>query len=91
MEDGIIISDDFIEKVSDYFLKQGACLEDVLDRYIYIMQHTYKYAIPSGSVHNGLAEYVGIAETLNGELRIISEQIPFVLSNFLQDVNEQDK
>ena len=55
------------------------------------MTHAYTSSITSGNVHSGLAEYVGIARTLNGELKALSEQLTVSLENFIKDVDDEDK
>ena len=91
MVNNLIVSDEYINEMSEFFLKQGENLENMLDQYLAVLWVICNINITSGKIHDGLEAYKNAGKSLNGELKILSTVVSQTLKNFLNEIDEVDK
>ncbi len=91
MANELIVSDDYIEEMSEFFLNQGQNLENMLDQYLTAVSVICSTNITSGRIHDGLEAYRNAGKSLNGELKMLSTVVSQTLNNFINEIDEVDK
>ncbi len=87
----LIVDDDYCNKLSDYFVKQGENMEKLVNDYISILNEIKFMAITKGDVAKALKDYISYAEKLKKQFNNISKIADTHTDNFLKRIDEADQ
>lgn len=87
----LIIDDDYCRAMGDFFVKQGAELDQMISDYISILQDLKNKGIVSGDVSKALNSYINYVKKLNKQIGVVSTSNKTQINNFLTKVDQEDK
>ncbi len=87
----LIVDDDYINSMGNYFLQQGEHIDSMINSYVSIMRTTKNKAISSGEVSKALGTYITYASKMNKQVGKISKNTKKLTKNFLSRIDAEDK
>lgn len=87
----LIVDDGYCDALSTYVGARGEQLDAIIAEYITILQEVGSSGIISGEISEALGSYIGYAQMLSGKIGSISTEIKKEISNFLEEVDEEDQ
>ena len=90
-EKDLIIDDDSIQIIGNYFRTQGTALDDVVSKYLDYLTSARRSAIKSGSTAEALDDFIELAQEIKGEIASLSEIAGQYTVNFLKRIDEEDR
>lgn len=87
----LIIDDDYCKAMGTYFLKQGGEIDELIYKYLSILQEVKDKAIISGDISDALSVYLAYVQKLTKHFGAISSSIKSQIDNFLERVDSEDQ
>lgn len=91
MDPNLIIDDEYITEVGKACKARGKKMEEILDKYIEILDEIRVEAITKGNISEAINAYVGCAKLLNNQISEISSSVNLICKGFITDVNSADE
>jgi hypothetical protein len=86
----IIVDDDYIEEMAQYYNDTGILLQNMIDAYISKMNSILDNAIKSGEVHEAIRSFVTCAEQMKGCINETAKLAKCAADEFLVQIDEKD-
>lgn len=87
----LIVDDDYIRSMGDYFDKEGRRLEAALGAYLQCLSQVKDQAIPQGDTHDAIESFLSFATSLKGELTALSEVAKARSERFISQIDDTDQ
>ena len=87
----LIIDEDYINEMAEYFETQGKQLQNMVDSYIAIMKRVVEEGIVKGETSDALMTFLAYAEKLNRVIASTSKEIRDSVMNYLEEMDVQDQ
>ncbi len=87
----LIIDDDYCKAMGTYFLKQEEEIDELISKYLSILQEIKDKAIISGDVSDALTVYLAYVQKLTNHFGVISLSIKSQIDKFLERVDSEDQ
>lgn len=87
----LIVDDEYVQSMGQYFRNQGDFLEECLSSYLRLLEVAKSAGIKEGASADALESFTGLARRLEGEIKKLSDIAGSYADNFLSRVDEEDK
>lgn len=91
MAANLIVSDEYINDMADYFKEQGQNYNSMLTAYRNIVHDMIENGIKKGRIHDVLTTYIEATNCIEGEMKLISLSINQKLKSFIDEIDAKDK
>lgn len=87
----LIVNDSYLDKMAEYFEKQGKQLQGMANAYIAAMTNIAKDGTVEGRTANALKQFVEYAQRQTQAIASTSEQIREAVLNYLEEFDTNDQ
>lgn len=87
----LIIDEEYINEMAEYFEKQGKQLQKMADSYINTMTKVVKEGVVMGETSESLNTFLQYAEKLNQVIISTAMQVRNSTMNYLEEIDTQDQ
>ncbi|MBD5534984.1 MAG: hypothetical protein HDQ99_04915 [Lachnospiraceae bacterium] len=87
----LIIDEEYINEMAEYFEKQGKQLQNMADSYIAAMKRVVEEGIVKGETSEALRAFLEYAEKLNQVIVSTAIQIRDYTMDYLEEIDTQDQ
>lgn len=87
----LMVDDDYINGMAEYFEKQGKQLQCMADSYMEFMKRITEEGIVEGETADALKSFLGYAEKLKRVISVTSAEMRDSVMNYLEEIDEQDQ
>lgn len=86
----VVIDDDYINAMAEYFEKQGRQLQGIADNYISAMTRMVQEGMPIGETSETLRTFVNYAQALQREILTTAMKARNLTLDYLEEVDVKD-
>lgn len=87
----LIIDEEYINEMAEYFEKQGKQLQKMADSYINTMTRVVKEGVVMGKTSESLKTFLQYAQKLNQVILSTALQVRNSTMNYLEEIDTQDQ
>lgn len=87
----LIIDDNYINEMAEYFEKQGKQLQSMVNAYIAAMKRITEEGIAEGETSDALKTFLEYAQRLNQVISATSVEVRDSVMNYLEEIDTQDQ
>lgn len=87
----LIIDEEYINGMAEYFEKQGKQLQQMADSYINTMTRVVKEGVVMGETSESLNTFLEYAQKLNQVIGSTAIQVRISTMNYLEEIDTQDQ
>ena len=87
----LIVDDEFCKAMGEYYVKQGERLDQVLSKYLTILNDIQKKGIKKGEVAEALSMYITLSKKLCKQFENVSSVTKTHVTNFLSKIDSADQ
>lgn len=87
----LIIDDNYINEMAEYFEKQGKQLQSMVNAYIAAMKRITEEGIAEGETSDALKKFLEYAQRLNQVISATSVEVRDSVMNYLEEIDTQDQ
>lgn len=87
----LVIDDNYINEVAEYFETQGKNLQRMVDSYIAALKRVTEEGVVEGETSDALKSLLEYAEKLNQVIAATSVEVRDTVMNYLEEIDTQDQ
>lgn len=87
----LVIDDNYINEVAEYFETQGKQLQRMVDSYIAALKRVTEEGVVEGETSDALKSFLEYAEKLNQVVSATSVEVRDTVMNYLEEIDTQDQ
>lgn len=87
----LVIDDNYINEVAEYFETQGKQLQRKVDSYIAALKRVTEEGVVEGETSDALKSFLEYAEKLNQVVSATSVEVRDTVMNYLEEIDTQDQ
>lgn len=87
----LVIDDNYINEVAEYFETQGKNLQRMVDSYIAALKRVTEEGVVEGETSDALKSFLEYAEKLNQVISSTSVEVRDTVMNYLEEIDTQDQ
>lgn len=87
----LVIDDNYINEVAEYFETQGKQLQCMVDFYIAALKRVTEEGVVEGETSDALKSFLEYAEKLNQVISATSVEVRDTVMNYLEEIDTQDQ
>lgn len=87
----VIVDDNYINEMAEYFERQGKQLQGMMDSYIDAIRRVTENGIVQGDTADRLKSYLEYAEKLKQVVLEVSTEVRDLAGSYLEEICEQDQ
>ncbi len=86
----LIIDDNYIADMISYMNQQGTRCEEMLQKYILLMEKAIMEGIQDGQIQQALIQYLDMVKEIKGSFGKLCSQTANIVSQYLTKIDETD-
>lgn len=90
-ETELIMNEDYIFEMAEYFEKQGKQLQNIVDAYIVAIKRVTEEGIVKGETSETLKIFLEYAEKLNQVIELTAKEVRDSVVNYQEEIDAQDQ
>lgn len=90
-ETELIMNEDYIYEMAEYFEKQGKQLQNIADAYIAAIKRVTEEGIVKGETSETLRIFLEYAEKLNQVIELMAKEVRDSVVNYQEEIDAQDR
>lgn len=87
----LVINDNYINEMAEYFETQGKQLQRMVDSYIAALKRVTEEGVVEGETSDALKSFLEYAEKLNQVVSATSVEVRDTVINYLEEIDTQDQ